>query len=68
MRPVVVCGIVTNDVPISYWSIVFFLLPVRVPEIFAEVYSAQFLPVFKLSTSLGYDLLTLSLYHGDKKN
>jgi len=43
----------------------FFLLLVRVPEIFAEVYSAQFLPVFKLSTSL-YDLVTLSLYHGDK--
>ena len=40
MRPTIISGIVTGDAPVSYWPI--FPMPlVAVPEVFAEVYSAQ---------------------------
>ena len=43
MRATSVSGIVTRDVPVSYWPIVFFALAlVTVPEVFAKVNSAQF--------------------------
>ena len=43
MRVTSVSGIVTRDVPVSYWPIFFFALAlVTVPEVFAKVNSAQF--------------------------
>ena len=41
MRPTSVSGIVTRDVPVSYWPIFFFALAL-VTEVFAKVNSAQF--------------------------
>ena len=41
VRPAIVSGIVTGDVPVSYWPIFFCLSPVTVPEVFAEVNSVQ---------------------------
>ena len=41
MCPAIVPGVVTGDVPISYWPIFFFLFLVRVPEVFAKCSSAQ---------------------------
>ena len=48
MSPAIVSGIVTGDVPVSYWPI-FFLSLVTVPEVFAWVNSAQFLLVSKVA-------------------
>ena len=44
MRAASVSGIVTRDVPVSYWPIFFFfaLALVTVPEVFAKVNSTQF--------------------------
>ena len=41
VRPAIVSGIVTGDVPVSYWPIFFCLSPVTVLEVFAEVNSVQ---------------------------
>ena len=41
MRPAIVSGIVTGDVPVSYWPIFFCLSAVTGPEVFAEVNSVQ---------------------------
>ena len=41
MRPAIVSGIVTWDLPVSYWPI-FSLFLVTVPEVFSTVNSAQF--------------------------
>ena len=41
MRPAIVFGIVTGDVPVSYWPI-FSLFLITVPEVFANVKSVQF--------------------------
>ena len=41
VHPAIFSGIVTGDVPVSYWPIFFCLSPVTVPEVFAEVYSVQ---------------------------
>ena len=41
MRPTSVSGIVTRDVPVSYWPIFFFALAL-VTEVFSKVNSAQF--------------------------
>ena len=41
MRPTSVSGIVTRDVPVSYWPI-FFLALALVTEVFSKVNSAQF--------------------------
>ena len=46
MHAAMVSGIVTLDVPVSYWSI-FSLSLVTVPEVFAKVNSTQF-PFFFL--------------------
>ena len=40
IRPAVVSGIVSRDVPVSHWAVFF---PVTVPEVFAKVNSSQFL-------------------------
>ena len=40
-HPTMVCGIVTGDSPVSYWSI-FPLSLVTIPEVFAKVNSTQF--------------------------
>ena len=42
MCPAIVCGIVTGDAPVSYWSIFSPSLVITVPEVFAKVYSDQF--------------------------
>ena len=43
MRAAVVSGIVTGDMPVSYWPIFLFALAlVTVPEVFAKVNSTQF--------------------------
>ena len=43
MRSAIVCGMVTGDLPVSYWPIFFFQSLVTVPGVFAQkVNSAQF--------------------------
>lgn len=42
MRPSIVSGIVIGDASSSHWPIFFFLPLVNVPEVFANVSSAQF--------------------------
>ena len=48
MCPAIVSGIVTGDAPVSYWPF-FSMSLVTVPEFFAKVNSAQFLPVSKVA-------------------
>ena len=48
MRPAIVSGIVTGDVPVSYWS----KSLVTVPEVLANVNSVQFLFGFESGGSL----------------
>ena len=45
MHPAIVSGIVTGYPLVNYWPI-FFLFLVTVPEVFAQVNSAQFPPRF----------------------
>ena len=44
MRSAIVSGIVTGDAPVSNWPIISLSLA-TIPEVFAEVSSAQFLLV-----------------------
>ena len=62
MRPAVVSGIVTGDVPVSYWPIFFGLSPVTVPEIFAEVNSVQTPSRFHSGEWKPRDISTLPFY------
>ena len=45
MHPAIVCGIVTGDMPVSYW-LIFSPSLVTVPKVYAKVNSTQFPSLF----------------------
>ena len=54
MRPAMVCGIVTEDTPVSYWPILFLCL-VTAPDVFAKVNSTQFTYRFQNDAMTSYE-------------
>ena len=54
MRPAMVCGIVTEDTPVSYWLILFLCL-LTAPDVFAKVNSTQFTYRFQNDAMTSYE-------------
>ena len=54
MRPAMVCGIVTEDTPVSYWPILFLCL-LTAPDVFAKVNSTQFTYRFQNDAMTSYE-------------